>query len=85
MHSDLDRLITQPITRRGLLTAAGLAAGMALLPAARASAATTSLTTSAEPLWAWNEMLAERGPRLTATRRTGTTSTGLQTNGNRPD
>src|ERR1700761_2459329 len=51
--------LTDPtFTRRGLLTAAGVGAGLALVPPASASS-------ELDRLWGWTHRLAAGGPRLT--------------------
>ncbi|RNL65197.1 hypothetical protein EFK50_04320 [Nocardioides marmoriginsengisoli] len=57
--------MTSPsLSRRGLITAAGLGAGVALTPAWMADAA-RSAAVDADTLWRWNHLLADGGPRLT--------------------
>jgi len=51
------------LSRRGLLTAAGIGTGLALAPGAPTYGATGAV--DVETLWYWNKLLASRGPRLT--------------------
>lgn len=54
----------QLFTRRGVLAAAGLGAGLALTPSQQAFGV-PGAAVSAETLWRWNVKLAAGGPRLT--------------------
>lgn len=56
-------IAANPLSRRRLLTAAGVGAGLVLAP--RLPAIASGSRSEAETLWDWNLRLADAGPRLT--------------------